>query len=66
VNPVTYFDPQDDNLDVEVFRKLPEYLQTKITGALDYAGSPLSKALGGSQAAPQEENSPSEDAEEML
>lgn len=40
-----FYDP-----DVEVFKDFPEWLQDKIKNAVDYSGSALEKALGGSQA----------------
>lgn len=47
VNPSFYFDPFDDeNCDVEVFRKLSEFVQKKITGADDYIDSVLAVKLG--------------------
>ena len=36
--------------DVDVFKGMPEWLQNKIKGALDYPGSALEKALGGASA----------------
>lgn len=44
-NPVKVFDMSDPDMDV--FNALPDFLQSKIKGALDFGGSPLEKALGG-------------------
>lgn len=38
-----------DDPDLEVFNKLPQWLQDKIKGNLEYEGSTLQKLLGGSQ-----------------
>lgn len=45
VNPPLFFDLSAP--DLEVFNKLPEFLQTRIKGNLNYAGSALAKLLGG-------------------
>lgn len=45
VNPVAVFDL--DAPDMEVFGKLPKWLQEKIQGNLNYQGSPLQKLIGG-------------------
>lgn len=45
VNPVAVFDL--DAPDMEVFGKLPKWLQEKIQGNLNYQGSPLQKILEG-------------------
>ena len=44
--------------DVDVFKALPEWLQTKIKSALDYPGSKLEAALGGSQEKPMTKEKP--------
>lgn len=36
-----------DNPDLEVFKSLPEWMQKKIQGGLEFAGSPLDEALKG-------------------
>ena len=54
MNPTSYFDPQDEAVTKESFDALPEFVRTKILGALDYSGSPLSRVLGETPA-PQEE-----------
>lgn len=46
VNPAKVFDLDDP--DMETFNSFPKWIQTKIQGNLNYAGSPLEKALGGS------------------
>jgi len=45
VNDVKVFD--FDAPDIETFNKFPEWIQTKIKGALNYNGSKLSKLLSG-------------------
>ncbi len=50
VNPPAVFDLSEPNM--EVFAKLPAFLQDKIKGNLNYNGSALQKLLGGN-AAPQ-------------
>ena len=50
VNPAKTFDL--DAPDMEIFNKLPAWIQEKIKGNLNYAGSVLEKALGGKPAAP--------------
>lgn len=50
VNPAVFFDL--DAPDMEVFRKLPKWLQEKIQGNLNFNGSALQKALEGGVAAP--------------
>lgn len=50
VNPSKVFDL--DNPDMKVFVNLPDWLQEKIKGNLNFQGSPLQKALGGEQEAP--------------
>lgn len=45
VNPSKVFDL--DNPDMAVFNSLPEWIQKKIQGNLNYAGSVLEKAMGG-------------------
>jgi len=52
VNPAVFFDPADDDVDVEVFNALPDWLQDQIKGGLDYATSPLSVALAGGTSTP--------------
>lgn len=41
-----------DDPDMEVFNALPEWLQNKIKGNLEYAGSPLATALGDNKGKP--------------
>lgn len=48
VNEAKFFDLNDP--DMEVFNSLPKWLQDKITGNLEFAGSPLEKALAGKSA----------------
>lgn len=45
VNSPVFFDLSAP--DLEVFNKLPAFLQDRIKGNLNYAGSPLAKLLGG-------------------
>jgi hypothetical protein len=40
-----------DEPDLEIFESLPEWLQDKIKGNLNYAGSALQAALGGAPTA---------------
>lgn len=47
-NPAKMFDL--DAPDMEVFNKLPKWLQDKIKGNLNFNGSPLQKLLGGAPA----------------
>lgn len=47
-NPAKVFDL--DNPDLEVFNSFPEWIQTKIKGNLNFAGSKLEKALAGQPA----------------
>lgn len=47
VNPTFYFDPMDLNCTLEEFRKLPEFLQTKIKEADDYHKSQIKKLIEG-------------------
>lgn len=51
-----------DEPNLEIFGSLPEWLQEKIKGNLEYAGSPLEAALGGKQGkdTPKEEKAPEE------
>jgi len=44
VNPITIFSLSEP--DLEVFKKLPQWLQEKIKGNLEYEGSPLAVLLG--------------------
>lgn len=64
INPTTYFDPQDENCDVEVFNSLPEFLQETIKKATDYPSSPLCAKLGGAPA-PKEEAADEGDKEDI-
>ena len=50
VNGAKVFDL--DTPDMEVFNKLPKWIQDKIKGNLNYAGSALEKALGGKPSTP--------------
>jgi hypothetical protein len=61
-NPTVSFDPMDDNVSKEEFEALPEWIRTKILGAVDHDGSPLQAVLGGAPSAPSES---SEEEEEM-
>jgi len=63
VNDTFYFDPQDDNVDVEAFRGLPEWLQEVITKALDFKDSPLAAKIGGDT--PPESDTDEGDKEEI-
>ncbi len=45
VNPVKIFDP--DEPDMEVFGSLPDWIQDKMKGALDFGGSALDEAING-------------------
>lgn len=49
-NPTKLFDLSEPSL--EVFESLPEWIQEKIKGNLEYAGSPLEKLLGKGGKAP--------------
>ena len=48
VNPAVFFDPADENLDLEVYNSLPDWLQEVIKGAKDYNSSALAGLLAGS------------------
>jgi hypothetical protein len=50
VNPTKMFDLSSP--DMEVFNNIPQWLQDKIKGNLEFAGSPLSAKLGGDKAPP--------------
>lgn len=50
VNPAVFFDPADDELDVEVFNSFPAWLQEVLKGAKDYSTSVLASRLAGSPA----------------
>ena len=52
VNEMWSFDL--DEPDLEVFAKLPKFLQKKITDNLEFAGSPLAKLLANSPAKDEE------------
>jgi hypothetical protein len=54
VNPAKIFDI--DEPDVEVFLSLPEWLQEKIKGSLEYDGSALERALEARQGTPKGED----------
>lgn len=61
VNPAKVFDL--DAPDMEVFNSFPQWIQDKIKGNLNYAGSVLEKSLGGdspkaAQAAPKKDRTP--------
>jgi len=58
VNPPKVFDL--DAPDMEIFLSLPEWIQTKIKGNLNFAGSPLDAALSGE--APKKEPAPAPEA----
>ena len=45
VNPVKIFDP--DEPDMEVFGSLPDWIQDRMKGALDFGGSALDEAING-------------------
>lgn len=45
VNPAKVFDLEEP--DLEIFKSLPDWLQEKIKGNLEYNGSPLQEALSG-------------------
>jgi len=47
VNPAVFFDPQDENVSVEAFNGLPDFMQDIIKGSLDYADSDLCATLAG-------------------
>lgn len=62
VNPPKVFDAA--NPDMEIFKSLPEYIQDKIKGNLDYEGSELQSLVegnGGAKAAKKEEDNDDED-----
>lgn len=52
-NPAKVFDLEAP--DMEVFNKLPKWLQDKIKGNLNFAGSALEKAIGGAPAPKEKE-----------
>lgn len=60
VNEGVFFDLTDPNM--EVFAKLPEFLQNKIKGNLNYQGSLLQKLLGEVPEEAPAPSSPNEDA----
>lgn len=62
VNGAVVFDLSDPALDV--FNRLPQWLQDKIKGNLEYAGSPLSKKLGGAAPAPQKAKAPPQEPQD--
>ena len=47
--------------DLDVFQSLPQWLQDKIKGAIDYPTSPLAKLLGGSTEAPEASPEPEDE-----
>lgn len=51
-----------DDPDVEVFNKLPKWIQEKIQGNLNYKGSKLEALLGGKQPEKKEEKKPQREA----
>lgn len=54
-----------DDPDMEVFNSLPDWLQEVITNNLEFAGSPLEAALGGSKPAPKKkQETPAEDSDD--
>jgi hypothetical protein len=55
VNPSAVFD--FDEPDLEVFDRLPRFVQEKIKGGLEYNGSKLQAALGGGEMSTEEEAS---------
>lgn len=59
VNPAKVFDL--DAPDMEVFGSLPEWVQTKIKGNLNFNGSLLQRLLAGEEA-PQQQQEPAKDA----
>lgn len=61
VNPSKVFDC--DEPDMEVFKKLPEWIQEKIKSNLNYNGSKLQKALGGKPAEAKKEEPPKQEEE---
>lgn len=52
-----------DNPDLEVFNKLPDWLQEKIKDNLEYEGSELQKALGGAPVASEDSDEEDGDVE---
>ena len=56
VNPPKVFDFYDP--DVEIFMSLPQWLQDKIKGAVDFGGGALEKALKGVGSTPKDESTP--------
>lgn len=55
-NPVKIFDL--DNPDMEIFGSLPQWVQDKIKGNVNFVGSPLDVALNGGNAAPKAKAQP--------
>ncbi len=47
VNNSFTFDPQDDSCTLEAFNTIPEFVRTKMVGALDFKGSALDAILNG-------------------
>jgi hypothetical protein len=47
VNAAVFFDPQDENVSVEAFNGLPDFMQEIIKGSQDYASSELCATLAG-------------------
>lgn len=60
-NDVKIFDL--DEPDLEVFEALPDWVQEKLKGNLEFEGSALQKALSGGKAAPKKEEAPEVDEE---
>lgn len=62
-NPAVFFDLS--NPDLEIFNKLPKWMQEKIQSNLEYAGSPLDRALNGKAAPkPAKKEEPKKEAPE--
>ncbi|MOA43842.1 hypothetical protein D3C78_1660410 [compost metagenome] len=62
VNPVKVF--VLDEPDMEVFLSLPQWLQDKIKGNLEFNGSPLQKALQGHKGSDKPKGKPAPQVEE--
>lgn len=61
VNPAFYFDPQDNEVSVEAFNSLPDFIQEIIKGAHDFSTSALAKALaGGGVSEPSNDRAPAQ------
>ncbi len=63
INPAVFFDPADDNLDIEVFNGLPDWLQAEIKSAKNFSEMPIYGILGGANASKPPADAKPEDVE---